>query len=77
MIKKKDEHESMCVMSCKLECGLRCICLYFAMFTIVERLCVPAVQIVCGEGESKAHKLLYWQLPLCSELLMYGPFPNG
>jgi membrane-associated PAP2 superfamily phosphatase len=61
MIKKKDERGGMCVMSGKLGCGLYCICLYFAMFTIVERLCVLAVQIVCGEGESKAHKLHYCQ----------------
>ena len=77
MIKKKDEHGRMCVMSGKLECGLCCICLYFAMFAAVERLCVCAVWIVCGEEGSTAHKLRYWQLSLCSELLMYGPFPNG
>lgn len=64
-------------MGGKLGCGLCCIYLYFAMFTIVERLCVRAVRIVCGEGGSKAHKLRYWQLSLCSELLMYGAFPNG
>jgi len=61
MIKKKDEHGSMCVMSGKLGCGLCFISLYFAMFTIVERLCVLAIWNVCGEGESKAHKLHYCQ----------------
>jgi hypothetical protein len=50
---------------------------YFAMFATVDGLCVLAVWIVCWEGGSKAHKLCFWQLSLCSELLMYGPFPNG
>jgi len=46
MIKKKGEHGGMCVMSGRMGCGLCCICLYFAMFTIIERLCVLAVQII-------------------------------
>jgi hypothetical protein len=58
MIKKEDEHGGMGVMSGKLGCGL---CLYFVLFTIAERVCVLAVWIVCGEGESQVHKLHYWQ----------------
>jgi hypothetical protein len=47
MTKKEDEHGGIRVMSGKLGCRLCCICLYFAMFTIVERLCVLAVWIFC------------------------------
>jgi hypothetical protein len=47
MIKKEDEYGGICVMSGKLGCRLCCICLYFAMFTIVERLCVLVVWIFC------------------------------
>jgi hypothetical protein len=48
---------------------------HFAMFTLVGRLCVLAVQIVEVELY-KVYKLCYWHQPLCSKLLIYGPFPN-